>query len=76
MFVIGAWIITGGTHAGVMKHVGQAVREYVLSSGSMEGQIVAIGVATWGAIHNRRPLVHLEVRTGERVILYKTRMWP
>uniref|UniRef100_A0A8C7TEZ4 TRPM SLOG domain-containing protein n=1 Tax=Oncorhynchus mykiss TaxID=8022 RepID=A0A8C7TEZ4_ONCMY len=58
----GAWIITGGTHAGVMKHVGQAVREYVLSSGSMEGQIVAIGVATWGAIHNRRPLVHLEGR--------------
>ncbi|XP_055727936.1 transient receptor potential cation channel subfamily M member 2 isoform X3 [Salvelinus fontinalis] len=58
----GAWIITGGTHAGVMKHVGRAVREYVLSSGSMEGQIVAIGVATWGAIHNRRPLVHLEGR--------------
>uniref|UniRef100_A0A8C7N794 Transient receptor potential cation channel, subfamily M, member 2 n=1 Tax=Oncorhynchus kisutch TaxID=8019 RepID=A0A8C7N794_ONCKI len=58
----GAWIITGGTHAGVMKHVGQAVREYVLSSGSMEGQIVAIGVATWGAIHNRRPLVHHEGR--------------
>ncbi|XP_064875857.1 transient receptor potential cation channel subfamily M member 2 isoform X2 [Oncorhynchus nerka] len=58
----GAWIITGGTHAGVMKHVGQAVREHVLSSGSMEGQIVAIGVATWGAIHNRRPLVHLEGR--------------
>uniref|UniRef100_A0A674A8W2 Transient receptor potential cation channel, subfamily M, member 2 n=1 Tax=Salmo trutta TaxID=8032 RepID=A0A674A8W2_SALTR len=58
----GAWIITGGTHAGVMKHVGRAVREYVLSSGSMERQIVSIGVATWGAIHNRRPLVHLEGR--------------
>ncbi|XP_067459474.1 transient receptor potential cation channel subfamily M member 2-like isoform X1 [Thunnus thynnus] len=56
----GAWIITGGTHAGVMKHVGQAVRDYALSSGSMQGQIVAIGVATWGIIHKRKALVHSE----------------
>lgn len=55
----GAWIITGGTHTGVMKHVGQAVRDYALSS-SMQGQIVAIGVATWGIIHNRDALVHPE----------------
>uniref|UniRef100_A0A3Q1FJK9 Transient receptor potential cation channel, subfamily M, member 2 n=1 Tax=Acanthochromis polyacanthus TaxID=80966 RepID=A0A3Q1FJK9_9TELE len=52
----GAWIITGGTHAGVMKHVGQAVRDYALSS-SVQGNIVAIGVATWGIIHNRDALV-------------------
>lgn len=56
----GAWIITGGTHAGVMKHVGQAVRDYALSS-SMHGKIVAIGMATWGVIHNRDVLVHSEV---------------
>ncbi|XP_042350815.1 transient receptor potential cation channel subfamily M member 2 [Plectropomus leopardus] len=55
----GAWIITGGTHTGVMKHVGQAVRDYALSN-SMHGQIVAIGVATWGIIHNRDTLVHPE----------------
>ncbi|KAE8299410.1 hypothetical protein D5F01_LYC01805 [Larimichthys crocea] len=55
----GAWIITGGTNAGVMKHVGQAVRDYALSS-SMQGQIVAIGVATWGVIHNRDALVYSE----------------
>ncbi|XP_035531934.1 transient receptor potential cation channel subfamily M member 2 [Morone saxatilis] len=55
----GAWILTGGTHAGVMKHVGQAVRDYALSS-SMQGQIVAIGVATWGVIHNRDALVNSE----------------
>ncbi|XP_029968357.1 transient receptor potential cation channel subfamily M member 2-like [Salarias fasciatus] len=55
----GAWIITGGTHTGVMKHVGQAVRDYALSS-SMHSQIVAIGVATWGVIHNREALVHPE----------------
>ncbi|KAM8855420.1 transient receptor potential cation channel subfamily M member 2 isoform 2-T2 [Spinachia spinachia] len=55
----GAWIITGGTHAGVMKHVGQAVRDHALSS-STQGQIVAIGVATWGIIHNRDALVNPE----------------
>ncbi|XP_040913185.1 transient receptor potential cation channel subfamily M member 2 [Toxotes jaculatrix] len=54
----GAWIITGGTHTGVMKHVGQAVRDYALSSSSMQGKIVAIGVATWGVIHNRDTLVY------------------
>ncbi|KAF7658007.1 hypothetical protein LDENG_00019260 [Lucifuga dentata] len=56
----GAWIVTGGTHTGVMKHVGQAVRDYALSSSSTQGhdQIVAIGVATWGAVHNRNALVH------------------
>uniref|UniRef100_A0A671N6H1 Transient receptor potential cation channel, subfamily M, member 2 n=1 Tax=Sinocyclocheilus anshuiensis TaxID=1608454 RepID=A0A671N6H1_9TELE len=56
----GAWILTGGTHAGVMKHVGMAVRDYTLSSGLMEGQIVVIGVAPWGVIHNRHALVHPE----------------
>lgn len=60
MLYIGAWIITGGTHTGVMKHVGQAVRDYALSS-SVHGQIVAIGVATWGIIHNRDALVNSEV---------------
>lgn len=58
----GAWILTGGTHAGVMKHVGMAVRDYTLSSGSMEGQIVVIGVAPWGVIHNSHTLIHPEVR--------------
>ncbi|XP_028993467.1 transient receptor potential cation channel subfamily M member 2 isoform X2 [Betta splendens] len=56
----GAWIITGGTNTGVMKHVGKAVRDYALSSSSVQGQIVAIGMATWGIIHNRKPLVSEE----------------
>uniref|UniRef100_A0AAY4EJ95 Transient receptor potential cation channel subfamily M member 2 n=1 Tax=Denticeps clupeoides TaxID=299321 RepID=A0AAY4EJ95_9TELE len=53
----GAWIITGGTHAGVMKHVGAALREYTLSS-SIDASIVAIGVATWGILHNRECLIN------------------
>ncbi|XP_061579658.1 transient receptor potential cation channel subfamily M member 2 isoform X2 [Cololabis saira] len=53
----GAWIITGGTNTGVMKYVGQAVKDHALSS-SIRSKIVAIGVGTWGVIHNREALVH------------------
>ncbi|XP_073710897.1 transient receptor potential cation channel subfamily M member 2-like [Misgurnus anguillicaudatus] len=55
-----AWILTGGTHTGVMKHVGMAVQDSKLSSSSMEGQIVVIGVVTWGIIHNRQELINPE----------------
>lgn len=44
-----------------MKHVGEAMKHYTLSS-AMQTQIVAIGVATWGIIHNRDSLVQEEVR--------------
>ncbi|KAI2660922.1 Transient receptor potential cation channel subfamily M member 2 [Labeo rohita] len=45
---------------GLIKHVGMAVRDYTLSSGLTEGQIVVIGVAPWGVIHNRQALIHPE----------------
>ncbi|KAE8628405.1 hypothetical protein XENTR_v10007503 [Xenopus tropicalis] len=51
----GAWIITGGSHAGVMKHVGEAVRDF--SGGQHETEIVLIGIATWGIVHNRESLI-------------------
>ncbi|XP_055975296.1 transient receptor potential cation channel subfamily M member 2 isoform X2 [Sorex fumeus] len=54
----GAWIITGGSHTGVMKQVGEAVRDSSLSSRGSEAGVVTIGVATWGTIHNREDLVH------------------
>ncbi|XP_006876843.1 PREDICTED: transient receptor potential cation channel subfamily M member 2 [Chrysochloris asiatica] len=54
----GAWIITGGSHAGVMKQVGEAVRDFSLSSSYKEGDVITIGVATWGTVHNRESLVH------------------
>lgn len=57
----GAWIITGGTSAGVMKHVGMAVRDYTLSSSSPRGKIVAIGVTPWGTVHNRQCLINPRV---------------
>ncbi|XP_067834560.1 transient receptor potential cation channel subfamily M member 2, partial [Heptranchias perlo] len=53
----GAWIITGGSNAGVMKHVGETVRHCKMTSSPRERQIVAIGIASWGIVHNRESLV-------------------
>ncbi|KAM9292276.1 transient receptor potential cation channel subfamily M member 2-like, partial [Gastrophryne carolinensis] len=50
----GAWIITGGSHAGVMKHVGEAIRDF---SGGQNSEIVLIGIATWGIVHHQRALL-------------------
>ncbi|KAM9804936.1 transient receptor potential cation channel subfamily M member 2-like [Neosynchiropus ocellatus] len=51
--ITGAWIITGGTHTGVMKHVGQLVKDCSLGN----DQVVTIGVATWGIVRNRKSLI-------------------
>ncbi|KAK3607930.1 hypothetical protein CHS0354_006523 [Potamilus streckersoni] len=48
---LGAWIITGGTHTGVIKYVGEAVR----SDRNLK-PVIAIGIAPWGVIHNREYL--------------------
>ncbi|XP_071942447.1 transient receptor potential cation channel subfamily M member-like 2 isoform X2 [Antedon mediterranea] len=54
----GAWIITGGTHAGVMKYVGDAVRDYALASGAMtRNSVVAIGIPSWGVINQKEKLI-------------------
>lgn len=44
-----AWIVTGGTDTGVMKLVGEAVRDY-------QADVPCIGVATWGVVHGREQL--------------------
>ena len=55
--VTDAWIITGGTHAGVMKHVGEAVRDYKTAHGS-QNSVVAIGLASWGVVSNKEELIN------------------
>lgn len=52
----GAWIITGGTATGVMQFVGEAVRDHLITLGSNDNNIVALGMATWGCIANREAL--------------------
>lgn len=44
-----AWLVTGGTDTGVMKLVGEAVREY-------QANVPCIGVTAWGAVHGREQL--------------------
>ncbi|KAK6180329.1 hypothetical protein SNE40_012504 [Patella caerulea] len=51
----GAWIVTGGTNTGVMKHVGEAMKE--ISITDERNRVVAIGVAPWGCIQNRENLI-------------------
>lgn len=57
----GAWIITGGTATGVMQFVGEAVRDHLITLGSNDNNIVALGIATWGCIANREALDGEEV---------------
>lgn len=40
-----------------MKQVGEAVRDSVLSCSYKEGDIVTIGIATWGTVYNRESLI-------------------
>ncbi|XP_072019732.1 transient receptor potential cation channel subfamily M member 7-like [Amphiura filiformis] len=42
-----AWIITGGTDAGVMKYTGDAVKKHRDTTGD---EVTTIGIATWGVI--------------------------
>ena len=50
----GAWIMTGGTNAGVMKLVGQAVDG---ESSSVDALPPVFGIASWGKISGREDLV-------------------
>jgi transient receptor potential cation channel subfamily M protein 2 len=50
-----AWIITGGTNAGVMRLVGEAVAEEYPKY-STDSELVVLGVLTWGIIDMREKL--------------------
>ncbi|KAJ8036475.1 Transient receptor potential cation channel subfamily M member 3 [Holothuria leucospilota] len=59
----GAWIITGGSNSGVMRYVGEAVRDYAIAAGgSAATNVVAIGIATWGVLDQQEALIHPEGR--------------
>ncbi|XP_035660504.1 transient receptor potential cation channel subfamily M member-like 2 isoform X2 [Branchiostoma floridae] len=48
-----AWLLTGGMDSGIMKCVGEAVRDQVSNFATSP---VAIGIATWGSVDNRPSL--------------------
>ncbi|XP_072888877.1 transient receptor potential cation channel subfamily M member 7 isoform X3 [Hemitrygon akajei] len=64
----GAWILTGGVNAGVVKHVGDALKEHISRSSR---KICTIGIAPWGVIENRNDLVGRDV-----IVPYQTLLNP
>jgi len=52
--------VTGGRHYGVMKHVGEAVRDYTIANCNKK-PLIAIGIVTWGVVNNREALVSRKV---------------
>uniref|UniRef100_U3BL50 Transient receptor potential cation channel subfamily M member 4 isoform 1 n=1 Tax=Callithrix jacchus TaxID=9483 RepID=U3BL50_CALJA len=48
----GAWIVTGGLHTGIGRHVGVAVRDHQTAS-TGGTKVVAMGVAPWGVVQKR-----------------------
>ncbi len=56
----GAWIITGGFHAGVVKHVGKGIRDYTANE-ALDNPVNAIGIASWGRVWNRDNLCQVVV---------------
>ncbi|KAM4698373.1 transient receptor potential cation channel subfamily M member 8 [Rhinophrynus dorsalis] len=65
----GAWIFTGGTHYGLMKYIGEVVRDNTISRSSEE-KVVAIGIAAWGMISNRETLIRSPNTEGNYIAHY------
>lgn len=42
-------------HAGVMKHVGEAVRNHLDAHGA-KTKVAAMAIAPWGAVNNKKQL--------------------
>lgn len=61
----GAWIVTGGLHTGIGRHVGVAVRDHQMAS-TGGSKVVAMGVAPWGVVRNRDMLINPKVGMGVR----------
>ncbi|NP_001155066.1 transient receptor potential cation channel, subfamily M, member 8 L homeolog isoform X1 [Xenopus laevis] len=65
----GAWIFTGGTHYGLMKYIGEVVRDNTISQSSEE-KVIAIGITAWGMISNRESLIRSSNNEGNYVAQY------
>uniref|UniRef100_A0AAR2JTB9 Transient receptor potential cation channel, subfamily M, member 1a n=1 Tax=Pygocentrus nattereri TaxID=42514 RepID=A0AAR2JTB9_PYGNA len=54
----GAWIFTGGVSTGVIRHVGDALKDH---SSKSRGRVCAIGIAPWGIVENKEDLIGRDV---------------
>ncbi len=57
------WIITAGTDTGVVKHIGDILRDYFPRS---RNNVIVIGIAPWGVVNERDSLIG----TGIEVAYY------
>lgn len=55
------WIITAGTDTGVVKHIGDMLREYFPKS---RNNVIVIGIAPWGVVNEKESLI------GHGVFIY------
>ncbi|XP_017273955.1 transient receptor potential cation channel subfamily M member 4 isoform X2 [Kryptolebias marmoratus] len=54
-----AWILTAGLREGVGRCVGEAVRDHATAASSDSvNRVVALGITSWGLVHNREQLVN------------------
>ena len=68
MFLCWVFDNKGGTNAGVMKHVGEAVKEQEITFGS-EDKVNVIGVASWGIVDRKDSLIATKVKLSCTVML-------
>ena len=68
MFLCWVYVNKGGTNAGVMKHVGEAVKEQEITFGS-EDKVNVIGVASWGIVDRKDSLIATKVKLSCTVML-------
>ncbi|XP_032358536.1 transient receptor potential cation channel subfamily M member 4 [Etheostoma spectabile] len=55
----GAWLITPGLREGIARCVGEAVRDHATAASSVSlNKVVALGITSWGLVHNREQLVN------------------
>ncbi|WAR04383.1 TRPM2-like protein [Mya arenaria] len=67
---MGAWIVTSGTHAGVVKLIGEAVKDSGIASKN-KNQVISIGIAPWGCVQNKEALID-EESCGKWPAKYRT----
>lgn len=56
--LLGSRITTGGTNAGVMKHVGEAIKKFSIDPNN---RIVLLGIANWCTIADNHLLIKKNV---------------
>jgi len=62
LLILEAWIITPGSHTGLYKKVGSAVKNHIESASSTStNEIVLLGIATWGSVAGKELLENLPV---------------